>query len=64
MKDKVVFTLAAGLVAILTLIVLEDFWIAQEENRAVDDNIVDLLQTAITGIIGIVGTYLGMKTRK
>jgi len=64
MKDKVVFILAAGLVAILTLIVLEDFWIAQEENRAVDDNIVDLLQTAITGIIGIVGTYLGMKTRK
>ena len=64
MKDKVVFTLAAGLVAILTLIVLEDFWIAQKENRAVDDNIVDLLQTAITGIIGIVGTYLGMKARK
>jgi len=64
MKDKVVFILAAGLVAILTLIVLEDFWIAQKENRAVDDNIVDLLQTAITGIIGIVGTYLGMKTRK
>lgn len=64
MKDKVVYTLTVGLVGILFLIVLEDFWVAQKENRPVEDGIIDLLQTAITGIIGIVGTYLGLRIKK
>lgn len=57
-KDKIILILVCGLVALLTLITIGDFVIAVRNDRPVDDNIIDLLQMSITGIIGIVSGYI------
>ena len=62
MKDKIVNILAIGILALLGFIVMGDFIVALQENRPVDDSIVNLLQVTITGLIGIMGTYFGMNS--
>jgi len=64
MKEKVVYMLAFGILTLLGFIIIGDFIVALEENRPVDDSIVNLLQLTITGLIGIIGTYFGSKTPK
>ena len=61
MKDKIVLLLSVGIILILVLLVVGDFIISLEENRPVDESIIQLIQVAITGVIGIVGTYFGTK---
>jgi len=56
--------LAFGILTLLGFIIIGDFIVALEENRPVDDSIVNLLQLTITGLIGIIGTYFGSKTPK
>lgn len=58
MKDKIVFTLALGLIATILIVVIGDFWIALEENRAPDQSVVNLVETAIAGIVGIIAGYV------
>jgi uncharacterized protein YneF (UPF0154 family) len=60
MKDQVINILAIGILALLGFIVVGDFFISLQENRPVDDSVVNLLQVTITGLIGIIGTYFGM----
>jgi len=60
MKDQVINILAIGILALLGFIVVGDFIVALQENRPVDDSVVNLLQVTITGLIGIIGTYFGM----
>jgi len=59
-----VYMLAFGILTLLGFIIIGDFIVALEENRPVDDSIVNLLQLTITGLIGIIGTYFGSKTPK
>ena len=61
MKEKVVYLLAMGILALLGCIILGDFIVALKENRPVDESIINLLQLTITGLIGIIGTYFGAK---
>jgi len=61
-KDKIVFIMVGGVMALLTIIVLGDFWISLYEHRPIDDDIIQLLQMSITGLIGIVGGYFGSKS--
>tara|TARA_Y100000310_G_scaffold296791_1_gene329333 strand:- start:721 stop:957 length:237 start_codon:yes stop_codon:yes gene_type:complete len=58
-KDVVSLVLSVGLMMLLTIIVTGDFYVALKENRPVDDNVIELLQMSITGIIGIIAGYLG-----
>jgi uncharacterized membrane protein SirB2 len=60
MKGKVVLWLTRGVVFLLIIIVVGDFYIALQEMRPVDESIIHLLQTAIVGVVGIIGTYFGM----
>ncbi|QQO91761.1 YneF protein [Flavobacterium phage vB_FspM_immuto_3-5A] len=62
MKDQVINILAIGILALLGFIVVGDFIVALQENRPVDDSVVNLLQVTITGLIGIIGTYFGMNS--
>jgi hypothetical protein len=62
MKDQVINILAIGILALLGFIVVGDFFISLQENRPVDDSVVNLLQVTITGLIGIIGTYFGMNS--
>ena len=60
-KDRIVFIMVGGVLTLLTIIVLGDFWVSLHENRPIDDDIIHLLQMSITGLIGIVGAYFGSK---
>jgi hypothetical protein len=64
MKDKIVYTLTIGILILLGFIVIGDFFVALQENRPVDDSVIHLLQITIVGLIGIIGTYFGMKSSK
>jgi hypothetical protein len=61
-KDKIVFVMVGGVMTLLTIIVLGDFFVSLHENRPIDDDIIQLLQMSITGLIGIVGAYFGSKS--
>ena len=56
-------TLAGGLIALLVVIVVGDFYVALHENRPVDESVINLLQMAVTGVIGIVAGYLSGKAK-
>jgi len=59
-KDRMVFIMVGGVMTLLTIIVLGDFWVSLQEKRPIDD-IIQLLQMSITGLIGIVGGYFGSR---
>jgi len=61
MKDRLALILVLGILILLTIIVVGDFVISLKENRPVDESVIHLLQITIIGLIGIIGTYIGMK---
>tara|TARA_B100000927_G_scaffold8148_1_gene6628 strand:- start:10827 stop:11054 length:228 start_codon:yes stop_codon:yes gene_type:complete len=60
-KDITVLLLAVGLMGLLGLIVVDEFMMATEVGGALDGRIIELLQMAITGIVGIVAGYVSGK---
>lgn len=58
-KGLIVLIMAVGLMALLGLIVVDEFMIAAEHDAELDQNIVELLQMSITGIIGLVAGFVG-----
>ena len=62
-KDWICMTLAGGLIMLLVVIVIGDFYVALHENRPVDESVINLLQMAVTGVIGIVACYLSGKAK-
>ena len=62
-KDLTCISLAVGLMLLLIIIVVGDFYVALQENRAVDESVINLLQMAVTGIIGVVAGYLSGKNK-
>ena len=62
MKDIVVLVMAVGLMSILGLIIYDEFQMANEHGGELDENIIGLLQMSLTGIIGVVGGYVGGKS--
>ena len=61
MKDIVVLVMAVGLMSILVLIVYDEFAMANAHGGELDENIIGLLQMSMTGVIGVVGGYVGGK---
>ena len=62
-KDWTCLILTAGLMSLLMVIVLGDFYVALQEHRPVDESVVNLLQMAVTGVIGIIAGYLSGKEK-
>ena len=56
-----VLILTTGLMALLGLIVVDEFATAKEVGGEVDGNIVELLQMSIAGIVGVVAGYVSGK---
>ena len=52
-KGLIVLILAVG------LMVVDEFMVAAEHDAELDQNIIELLQMSITGIIGLVAGYVG-----
>ena len=62
MKDWTVLILALGLMGLLLVITIGDFYVALHENRPVDESVINLLSMAVTGIVGIVAGYVTGKS--
>ena len=61
LRGITVLVLAAGLMALLGIIVADEFQAAAEAEGELDSDIIELLQMAITGVIGIVAGYVSGK---
>mgnify|MGYP003118104969 CR=1 FL=1 len=57
-RDKIIFILVVGLLGLLGVIVIGDFYVSLKENKPVDEGVINLLKMSITGIIGIVAGYM------
>ena len=57
-KPLTVMILATSLMALLGLIVYDEFMMANAHGGELDSSVVELLQMAITGVVGIVAGYL------
>ena len=55
--------LTTGLMLLLMVIVVGDFYVSLQEHRPIDESVVNLLQMAVTGVIGIIAGYLSGKDK-
>jgi hypothetical protein len=57
-KDRIIMILVGGLISLLFIITIGDFYVSIKEHKSVDEGIINLLKMSITGIIGIVAGYM------
>lgn len=66
-KDRVIYSLALFVGIAVILAIVGDYWTAYEETRLtgeaveVSSEVMTLVQTALGGLIGIIGGYFGAK---
>ena len=58
-KDIVILIITIGVLVLLGVIIVGDYWIALAENRPVDDSVIALMKMSVTGLIGVIGGYIG-----
>ena len=58
-KDIVIFLITTGVLILLAIIIIGDYLVALEENRPVDESVITLMKMSVTGIIGVIGGYIG-----
>ena len=63
LKDLTVFIMGVGLIVLLVVITLGDFYVSLTEHHPIDESVVNLLSMAITGIVGIVAGYVTGKDK-
>lgn len=69
-KDKVIYVLALFVGLAVILAIVGDYWTAYEETKTtgesveVSSEVMTLVQTALGGLIGIIGGYFGAKGSK
>jgi|TARA_A200000159_G_scaffold119607_1_gene113559 hypothetical protein len=61
LKDLIIVVLVAGVLALLGVIIVGDYYVALQENRPVDESVITLMKMALTGLIGIIAGYIGSK---
>ena len=59
--DYIVGFLSLGIMLLLLVIILGDYMVAMRTERVLDPEIITLMKMSITGLIGIIGGYLGGK---
>ena len=70
MKEKIMYILAAGVMAAIGLAIVGDYVVAGIETVytgepvEVSSDVMTLVQTALGGVIGIIGGYFGAKGSK
>ena len=58
-KDIVIFLITTGVLILLAIIIVGDYWVALEENIPIDESVITLMKMSVTGLIGVVGGYIG-----
>ena len=56
-KDVVILMITSGVLILLGVIIIGDYWVALEENRPVDESVITLMKMSVTGLIGVIGGY-------
>jgi hypothetical protein len=46
-------------VILLGIIIIGDYWVAVKEDRPIDESIIVLMKMSVTGLIGVIGGYIG-----
>ena len=70
MKEKIMYILAAGVMVAIGLAIIGDYVVAGIETQStgepveVSSDVMTLVQTALGGVIGIIGGYFGAKGSK
>ena len=60
-KDLVIVALVIGVLSLLGVIIVGDYYVALQENRPEDESVITLMKMALTGMIGIIAGYVGSK---
>jgi NhaP-type Na+/H+ or K+/H+ antiporter len=58
-KDIIIFLITSGVLILLGAIIIGDYIVALEENRPVDESVITLMKMSVTGLIGVIGGYIG-----
>ena len=53
LKDLVIIILTGGVLVLLGVIIIGDYYVALSENRPIDEEVITLMKMALTGLIGI-----------
>ena len=61
LKDLVIIILTIGVLALLGVIIIGDYYVALQENRPVDESVITLMKMSLTGMIGVIAGYVGSK---
>ena len=61
LTDLVIILLTGGVLALLGVIIIGDYYVAVSENRPIDEEVITLMKMALTGLIGIIAGYMGSK---
>lgn len=61
LKDLIIVVLVAGVLTLLGVIIVGDYYVALQENRPVDESVITLMKMALTGLIGIIAGYVGSR---
>ena len=61
LKDLIIVVLVAGVLTLLSIIIIGDYYVALQENRPVDESVITLMKMALTGLIGIIAGYIGSR---
>jgi hypothetical protein len=51
--------ITTGVLILLGIIIIGDYWVAVKEDRPIDDSIIVLMKMSVTGLIGVIGGYIG-----
>ena len=54
-KDIVILLITTGVLILLGIIIIGDYWVAVKEDRPIDDSIIVLMKMSVTGLIGVIG---------
>tara|TARA_R100001443_G_scaffold104185_1_gene112762 strand:+ start:214 stop:411 length:198 start_codon:yes stop_codon:yes gene_type:complete len=61
LKDLVIIMLTMGVLMLLGVIIIGDYYVALQENRPVDESVITLMKMSLTGMIGVIAGYIGSK---
>ena len=61
LKDLVIIMLTMGVLTLLGVIIIGDYYVALQENRPVDESVITLMKMSLTGMIGVIAGYIGSK---
>jgi uncharacterized protein YhhL (DUF1145 family) len=64
MKDKAILFLVRGVLALLVLYIVAEFFVAVNLNQPFPENANTVIKMSLTGIIGVIAGYMGNKGEK